>query len=149
VGAVIDRRASRVSAADALQYVANYVIVSDVTLPHDNYYRPSIKFRARDGFCPMSGLLPAQGFFLERAELVISVNGAEVARRGFADLVRPLPQLIADVTEFMTLSEGDVLLVGPPDRAPLAKPGDEVLLEVPGLGQLTHSLIAEQLQEVA
>lgn len=149
VGVVIGRRASRVSANNALEHVAGYVIVSDLTLPHDNYYRPSIKFRARDGFCPMSSLLPAQDFELAQAELVISVNGTEVARRGFTSLLRPVPQLIADVTEFMTLSEGDVLLVGPPDEAPLAQAGDTVRLEVLGLGQLSHSLVAEKKSEIA
>ncbi len=44
----------------------------------------------------------------------------------FADLVRPLPRLLADVTAFMTLDAGDVLLLGGADDAPLARAGDRV-----------------------
>ena len=60
--------------------------------------------------------------------------------RSFADLVRSAPQLLADVSEFMTLSPGDVLLLGPGEGSPNAHAGDTVVITVNGLGQLRHSL---------
>ena len=45
----------------------------------------------------------------------------------------------------MSLEAGDVLLLGPPEGAPLAGPGDRVRLSVAGLGTLSHQLIAEPL----
>lgn len=143
VGAVIGRRATKLSEAEALDYVSGYRVVSDITLPHENYYRPSIQLRCLDGFCPMSEPVAAQGFDLASATMVVKVNGQQVHVRRFADLVRPLRRLIADVTEFMTLEAGDVLLVGPPEGAPLARPGDRVQLEVPGLGKLSHTVVSE------
>ncbi|AGU49368.1 putative 4-hydroxyphenylacetate degradation bifunctional isomerase/decarboxylase HpaG, N-terminal subunit [Variovorax paradoxus B4] len=143
VGAVIGRRATKVSEAQALDYVSGYRVVSDITLPHENYYRPSIQLRCRDRFCPMSEAVPAQGFDLAVATLRVRVNGEQVHERDFTGLVRPLSRLIADVTEFMTLEVGDVLLVGPPEGAPLARPGDRVELEVPGLGKLSHTFVSE------
>ncbi|KWT70660.1 MULTISPECIES: fumarylacetoacetate hydrolase family protein [unclassified Variovorax] len=143
VGAVIGRRATKLSEAEALDYVSGYRVVSDITLAHENYYRPSIQLRCRDGFCPMSEPVTAQGFDLACSTLVVKINGQQVHERRFADLVRPLPRLIADVTEFMTLEAGDVLLVGPPEGAPLARPGDRVELEVPGLGKLSHTVVFE------
>lgn len=145
VGAVIGRTATRVAAEDALKHVAGYVVVSDVTLPHDDYYRPAIAQRCRDGFCPIGPLQPASGFDLPRSEVVVSINGAEVHRRPLSRLVRDLPRLIADITEFMTLSEGDVLLIGPPEEAPLARPGDAVRIDVAGLCSLHHTVVAEEL----
>jgi 5-oxopent-3-ene-1,2,5-tricarboxylate decarboxylase/2-hydroxyhepta-2,4-diene-1,7-dioate isomerase len=144
VGAVIGSTATRVRAEDAMRHVAGYVIANDLTLPHESYYRPAVRQRCRDQFLPMSDQVPADGgFTLERAEAVVQVNGKEVHRRSFSTLVRGLPKLIEDVSAFMTLSEGDVLLVGPPDAAPLGRPGDVVRIEVPGLGVLEHSLVAE------
>ncbi len=145
VGAVIGRPATRVSPEHALEHVAGYVVASDLTLPHDQVYRPAIAQRCRDGFCPMSAVQAAPGFDVSRAEVVVVVNGAEVQRRSLSQLVRPLPQLIADVTEFMTLTEGDVLLLGHADDSPTARPGDAVHIEVPGLGRLSHTLVAEVL----
>lgn len=148
LGAVIGRRACRLSEGEAMQYVRGLVIVSDLTLPHEIYYRPAIRQRCRDGFCPMSGEYPVADLDLANATMTVSVNGTRVHSRSFAQLVRPLPRLLADVTEFITLEAGDVLLLGPPEGAPVAQPGDSVELDVPGLGSLSHDLVVEVLKEV-
>lgn len=144
IGLVIGQAATRVAAQRAMAHVAGYVIASDVTLPHENYYRPAIVQRCRDGFCPMSAFVPAgNGFNADAASLRIAINGRPVYERRFADLVRPAARLIADVSEFMTLAAGDVLLLGPGEGAPTARPGDAVAIEVPGLGVLRHSVVEE------
>jgi 5-oxopent-3-ene-1,2,5-tricarboxylate decarboxylase/2-hydroxyhepta-2,4-diene-1,7-dioate isomerase len=145
IGAMIGRTATRVAVEDALGYVAGYMVVSDVSLPHDDYYRPAIAQRCRDGFCPIGPVQPVSGFDLPQSEVTVFINGVQVHRRPLSRLVRDLPRLIADVTEFMTLSEGDVLLIGPPEDAPLARPGDAVRIDVAGLGSLSHTVIAEEL----
>src|SRR6267142_2357607 len=50
LGMVIGRTACRVSEPRALDCVAGYLIVADVSVPHSDYYRPSIRFKARDGY---------------------------------------------------------------------------------------------------
>ncbi|CAM4253822.1 fumarylacetoacetate hydrolase family protein [Comamonas aquatilis] len=144
IGLVIGKTATRVSVDQALGHVAGFVLVSDVTLPHENYYRPAIRQRDRDGFCPLSPMFHDEaGFDLDAATLSIVINGERAYERSFATLVRPAAQLIADVTEFMTLAAGDVLLLGPGEGSPLAHPGDVVQIKVPGLGELTHTVIQE------
>ncbi|MGE8385750.1 MAG: fumarylacetoacetate hydrolase family protein, partial [Pseudomonas putida] len=60
LGVVIGKDASRVSVADALEHVAGYTIVNEVSLPEDSYYRPAVKAKCRDGFCPVGPeLVPA------------------------------------------------------------------------------------------
>lgn len=146
IGLVIGKAATRVSVDQALSHVAGFVVVSDVTLPHENYYRPAIQQRDRDGFCPISQLFNDEaGFDLDNATLSISINGERAYERSFATLVRPAAQLMADVTEFMTLAAGDVLLLGPGEASPLAHAGDEIRIVVPGLGELKHSVVKEVL----
>ena len=146
IGLVIGKRASRVSADQALSHVAGFVVVSDVTLPHENYYRPAIRQRDRDGFCPISRMFKDEaGFDLDNATLSITINGERAYERSFATLVRSAAQLLADVTEFMTLSVGDVLLLGPGEASPVACPGDQIRIAVPGLGELSHSVVEEKL----
>ncbi len=53
LGIVIGRTACRVPQAAALDVVAGYTIVNDVSVPVPSHYRPSVRFRARDGFCPI------------------------------------------------------------------------------------------------
>lgn len=144
IGLVIGRTATRVSVDQAMEHVAGFVVVSDVTLPHENYYRPAVVQRNRDGFCPVSAVLRGQpGFDIDNATLSVSINGQRAYERSFATLVRPAAQLVADVTEFMTLSEGDVLLLGPGEGSPVARPGDQVRITVPGLGELSHGVAKE------
>ena len=60
-----------------------------------------------------------------------------------AELVRSIPRLIADVTDFMTLIPGDVLLVGLSNDSPRARIGDVVRADVLGLGWVETRLVAE------
>ncbi|HEY1228108.1 MAG TPA: fumarylacetoacetate hydrolase family protein, partial [Ramlibacter sp.] len=59
------------------------------------------------------------------------------------DLLRPVPCLLAEVTEFMTLEPGDILLVGVPEDMPLARAGDTVAVEIEGVGRLENPVRAE------
>jgi 5-oxopent-3-ene-1,2,5-tricarboxylate decarboxylase/2-hydroxyhepta-2,4-diene-1,7-dioate isomerase len=66
-------------------------------------------------------------------------------RNTTANLHRDIASLIADVTEFMTLRAGDLLAVGVPEHPPLAQAGDEVTVEVEGLGRLENTLVPEEI----
>lgn len=145
IGLVIGCTATKVSVDQAMDHVAGFVVVSDLTLPHENYYRPAVVQRNRDGFCPMSRMFRDQvGFDLDNCMLNVAINGEHVYERSFATLVRSAAQLIADVTEFMTLSMGDVLLLGPGEGSPVARAGDRIKITVPGLGELSHAVAEEK-----
>ncbi len=137
------RAASRVSESEALDYVGGWVVANDVSIPHESYYRPAIKQRCRDGFCPISAIAPFDSLYPDDAQIRIFINGELKASVSTRDLVRPITRLIADVTEFMTLRTGDILLVGEPDNAPLAGPGDRALVEIAGLPSIENTLVAE------
>ena len=150
IGLVIGRTATRVTREQALSHVSGFVIASDLTLPHESYYRPAIRQRCRDQFCPMSAPLSnVHDFDVNKAHLEVLISNptgdrSVAYRRSFADLVRSAAVLLCDVTEFMTLSPGDVLLLGPGEGSPIAHPGDSVSIHVPGLGRLSHSLVVQR-----
>lgn len=139
VGVVIGRTACKLSESQALDYVAGYIIVADVSIPHSNYYRPSIRFKARDGYCPMGPAVVARGAVANPDALIIRtyVDDALAQTASTADLIRPTARLLADVTEFMTLSPGDVLALGAASPAPRVRSGQTVTIAVDGLGSLT------------
>lgn len=143
LGIVMGRAACRVRESEALDYVGGWVVVNDVSIPHESYYRPATKQRCRDGFCPMGSIAPREALDPARADIRILVNGQLKASASARDLIRPVPRLIADVTEFMTLRAGDILLIGEPDNAPLAVPGDRVRVEIHGIGSIENMLEAE------
>jgi 5-oxopent-3-ene-1,2,5-tricarboxylate decarboxylase/2-hydroxyhepta-2,4-diene-1,7-dioate isomerase len=145
LGVVLSQDAYRIAARDAAHFIAGYTIVNDVTIPHESYYRPALKQKCRDGFCPIGPWVVERDQIESPDALAIRayVNGELVLENNTANLIRPIPQLIADISAFMTLAAGDVLLVGLPENLPLARAGDRVAVEIDGLGRLVNPLVAE------
>jgi 5-oxopent-3-ene-1,2,5-tricarboxylate decarboxylase/2-hydroxyhepta-2,4-diene-1,7-dioate isomerase len=146
LGLVIGRTACKVTAANALDHVAGFVVVNDISVPHDSFYRPSMRFRCRDGSCPMGAYVPRDAVANPDALAVtVAIDGVVVQHTDTGDRVRSVAQLLAEVTEFMTLNPGDVLSIGVSAHAPLAHAGQGVTITIAGVGQLHNVLVAEEL----
>ncbi|MNV19794.1 Homoprotocatechuate catabolism bifunctional isomerase/decarboxylase [compost metagenome] len=145
LGVVIGKSASRVSVEQALEHVAGYTIVNEFSLPEDSYYRPAVKAKCRDGFCAIGPELVPTAEFADPHSLAITlyVNGEIRQQNNTANFVRNIPQLIAEISEFMTLHEGDVLITGTPEGRVDVQPGDTVEVEIGGLGRLVNHIVAE------
>lgn len=145
LGIVIGRTASHVSADAALEFVAGYTIVADLCVPHESLYRPSVRFRARDGFCVIGPAVVARRHVANPDALgvVIDIDGKPMFQANTSASIRSVARLIADVTEFMTLSPGDVLTLGVPHGAPLASAGAHVRIAISHWPPLEFSTIAE------
>jgi 5-oxopent-3-ene-1,2,5-tricarboxylate decarboxylase/2-hydroxyhepta-2,4-diene-1,7-dioate isomerase len=146
LGLVIGRTACKVTAANALDHVAGYVVVNDISVPHDSFYRPSMRFKCRDGSCPMGAYVSRNAVANPDALAVtVAIDGVVVQHTDTGGRVRSVAQLLADVTEFMTLNPGDVLSIGVAAHAPLAHAGQRVTITIEGVGQLDNVLVAEEL----
>ncbi|GAB7532056.1 fumarylacetoacetate hydrolase family protein [Pseudomonas sp. 3A(2025)] len=148
LGVVIGKSASRVSEADALAHVAGYVIVNEFSLPEDSYYRPAVKAKCRDGFCALGPELVPADQVQDPGQLTLKlfVNDELRQENSTANWVRNVQQLIAEISEFMTLHEGDVLITGTPEGRVDVVPGDRVTVEITGLGRLSNRIVAEELR---
>ena len=142
---VIGRTACRVSESDALDHVLGFTVAIDVCIPHDSLHRPAIRQRCRDGFLPIGPWITPRESVPDPDALpvIVRINGEVRSRFTTADLVRPIARLIADVSDFMTLYQGDALLVGLPPSGPQARAGDRVEAEIPGVGRLSCTLVEE------
>ena len=139
---VIGAPASRLNTQNALAAVQGCVVVADLSLPHTSYYRPAIREKCFDGSCvfadtvaPLAGVPNLAGLQVETF-----INGKQAGQWSLNELVRGAPELLQDVTEFMTLAPGDVLLLGVKWQAPTAAPGDQVAVAAPGVGRLEFSI---------
>jgi 5-oxopent-3-ene-1,2,5-tricarboxylate decarboxylase/2-hydroxyhepta-2,4-diene-1,7-dioate isomerase len=145
LGLVIGRAASRVGEGEALQFVAGAVIVNDVSVPHASYYRPSLRFKARDTFCPIGPMVPLRALgSLDALPITVELDGEVVHRASTAGLIRPVARLLAEVSLLITLARGDVLSVGVAAGAPQARAGQRVRITIDGLGTLSNPLVAER-----
>lgn len=143
VGVVIGASASRLSEEEALDFVAGYVPVNDVTVPHAAVLRPPIRQKCRDSFCPMGEAAPASAVpDPGQLEIRVEVNGERKVVGNTCELLRSVPRLLAEVTEFMTLEPGDVVLVGTPHAVPRVRAGDRVAVEIAGVGRVENTVRA-------
>lgn len=138
IGLVMGRAAGRLSAENALDAVAGIVLAADLSLPHASYYRPAIREKCFDGSLPLSSVKP----LVDLGQLVLNteIDGKVVESRSLAGLIRQPAQLLADVTEFMSLRQGDVLLVGVSYQAPQAAAGSKITLSADGVGSLSFTI---------
>jgi 5-oxopent-3-ene-1,2,5-tricarboxylate decarboxylase/2-hydroxyhepta-2,4-diene-1,7-dioate isomerase len=132
--------------------VAGFVLMNDFSIPHASYFRPPVKFKCLDGFLGLGERLVTVQEAGDPAlfKLEVRINGVPVQTVDFGNLVRNVATLLADVSEFMTLREGDLLMLGsdclPGGGRPLAKVGDRVDISAPNLpqfGTLSNTLVGE------
>lgn len=120
------------------------VLAADLSLPHDNYFRPAIREKCFDGALPVTLLPGVRPDALEALVLHTYIDDRLVDERALSDLLLgPLP-LLGAVSQFMTLRQGDILLVGVVYRSPLAGAGARVRIEAPGLADLTFTVAATE-----
>jgi 5-oxopent-3-ene-1,2,5-tricarboxylate decarboxylase/2-hydroxyhepta-2,4-diene-1,7-dioate isomerase len=144
LGIVVGRTACRVAEADAADFIAGYTIVADCSVPHDSFYRPAIRFKARDASCAIGPAVVARADVAHPDALGVRVlvDGRPVQSASTGGTVRGVARLLSDVSEFMTLAAGDLLLAGVAPGAPRVRAGASLAIEIDGLGRLETRVIA-------
>ena len=152
---VIGAPAARVSAADALDYVAGYANFNDLSARDWLASRPPVgidwvRHKAFDGFAPFGPyFVPAQ-FVPDPQNLAVRlwVNGEPRQESSTEQMVFGVAAIIAHLTSIMTLAPGDVIATGTPagvghGREPqqFLRPGDEVRIEIGPLGELVTPIV--------
>ncbi len=148
LGVVMGTTATKVPVHEAMDYVAGYTIVNDISVPHSSFYRPSMRFKCRDGFCPIGPQVVPREAVADPDALgvVVEIDGVVVQRASTSGRIRSIKQLIADVSDFMTLHPGDVLSIGVAAGSPLARAGQRVAISIEGIGVLENHLIPEKAE---
>jgi 2-keto-4-pentenoate hydratase/2-oxohepta-3-ene-1,7-dioic acid hydratase in catechol pathway len=141
VGLFIGRRASRVSADGASEYILGVTCVNDVTARElqrkvGHYTRPK-------GFDTVAPIGPCIAVGLDWSDLRVQgwVNGTLRQDSTTADLIFPVPELVAFISSIMTLLPGDIISTGTPAGVGPLQPGDTVRILVDGVGELVNPVV--------
>ncbi len=152
LGVVIGRRARDVSEGTALDHIAGYTVLDDISAREFQFDVPLAMTsfaKAMDGFCPMGPCVATADEVGEpwALDLRCWLNGEEVQHGNTRDLIFPVPALIAFLSRYMTLEPGDVIATGTPagvghfrDPPRYLKPGDRLRMEVERVGILEHMI---------
>jgi 2-keto-4-pentenoate hydratase/2-oxohepta-3-ene-1,7-dioic acid hydratase in catechol pathway len=154
LGVVIGTKAKRVGEADALDYVEGYICVNDVSA-RDLQFGDGQWTRGKsvDTFCPVGPRLVPRDEIADPQQLGIRciVNGEALQDSSTAQMIFSVAEIIAYVSQVITLEPGDLIATGTPagvgvfrDPKVLLADGDEVSVEIDGVGTLTNPVQKER-----
>ena len=151
LGVMIGKEARYVSVDAALNFVFGYFTVNDMSV-RDLQFRTSqwLLGKTPDKFFPTAPYLVTADEVSDPQNLRLScwVNGGLRQNSNTADMIFSVPQCISYISQYMTLKPGDVISTGTPEGVVMGmteknwlKPGDEVVVEVEGLGKCTNGMV--------
>jgi len=139
IAVVIGRRARDVAEAQAMEFVRGFAPLNDVTA-RDLQKSDGQWARAKgfDTFCPIGDEASAENVDFRELEIVCRVNGEERQRGTASQMAFSIPYLVSYISRIMTLEPGDVIATGTPAGVGPLRPGDEVEVELPGVGTVRN-----------
>jgi 2-keto-4-pentenoate hydratase/2-oxohepta-3-ene-1,7-dioic acid hydratase in catechol pathway len=162
LGVVMGRTARGVSEADALEYVAGYTIVNDVS---DRQYKPNPGRKQRekdgffdwlhgkwhDGFCPMGPCIASAASIPDPQQLKMKLTvNDEVRQEGStAQMIFPVAAVIEFVSQWVTLEPGDIISTGTLSGVAMTtgrylKDGDRIDVTIEKIGTLDNFMSLER-----
>jgi 2-keto-4-pentenoate hydratase/2-oxohepta-3-ene-1,7-dioic acid hydratase in catechol pathway len=143
LGVVIGKQARHVRPESALEYVAGYTCLNDVTAR--DIQRKDIQFtrgKGFDTFCAVGPyLVPRDEVQLNSLRVVTRLDGEVKQEGAVTDMIFPVDAIIAFVTACMTLEPGDLIATGTPSGVGPMQPGQTVEVEISGIGLLRNPII--------
>jgi 2-keto-4-pentenoate hydratase/2-oxohepta-3-ene-1,7-dioic acid hydratase in catechol pathway len=139
---------------DALEHVAGYTCFNDASIRdwqwHTNQFTPGKNFPSTGALGPYL-VLPEECDDLSRSHVISRLNGQVMQDQPISDMIFSIARIISYLSSFTPLSAGDVIATGTPGgvgakREPPVwmKPGDQIEIEVEGVGKLLNRVVAEQ-----
>jgi 2-keto-4-pentenoate hydratase/2-oxohepta-3-ene-1,7-dioic acid hydratase in catechol pathway len=138
---VIGKRASRVSAPHAMDYVLGVTCLNDVTARE--LQTKDVQYTRAKGFDTFAPIGPCIAVGLDPSNLTVEgwVNKERRQSSNTNQLIFPVPELVAFVTRFCTLEPGDIITTGTPSGVGPLQPGDRVMVKVQGVGALSNPCV--------
>jgi len=153
VAVVIGNRCREVEADAALEHVAGYTLLNDLSARDLQFATPQwMPGKVFDGSAPCGPALvtPDEAGPHDGIEFKLELNGETMQEASTSDLIFSVPELISHLSKWMTLEPGDIVSTGTPsgvggarDPKVWLKPGDEVVIASPTLGRLTTKVTGE------
>jgi 5-oxopent-3-ene-1,2,5-tricarboxylate decarboxylase/2-hydroxyhepta-2,4-diene-1,7-dioate isomerase len=103
-----------------------------------------MRWRCRDSFLPIAGQCVAAVEDPDALAMALTIDGRTVFESSTAGMQRGAARLLAEISDFMTLAPGDLLLLGVPHGAPRARVGQQVQIRIVGVGTLGNTLRAQE-----
>lgn len=150
VALVIGRRCRQIDVAAATESIAGYMLLNDLSARDLQFATPQwMPGKVFDGSAPCGPALvtPDEAGAHNEISFALDLNGERMQEAATSDLIFSIPELISRLSHWMTLEAGDIISTGTPsgvgsvrDPRVWLKPGDEIVISSPTLGELTTTI---------
>ena len=147
---VVGSRAKEVDEANALDHVAGYTLLNDLSARDLQFATPQwMAGKVFDGSAPCGPALVTadEAGPHDAIEFALDLNGERMQASSTSDLIFGVPALVAELSKLMTLEPGDIVSTGTPsgvgstrDPRVWLQPGDEIVISSPQLGELRTTI---------
>ncbi|ESS07756.1 MAG: 2-keto-4-pentenoate hydratase/2-oxohepta-3-ene-1,7-dioic acid hydratase (catechol pathway) [uncultured archaeon A07HN63] len=138
---VIDEQCRHVDADEAMDVVRGYTCLNDLSNRDDQSREQNwVRGKAFDNAAPLGPVVATPDEVPDDATIELRVNGDQQQAASIDRFVFSVPELIAEVTAYMTLEPGDVISTGTPAGVGPLADGDHVEIEIEGIGTLEHDV---------
>ncbi|NIQ05949.1 MAG: fumarylacetoacetate hydrolase family protein [Candidatus Korarchaeota archaeon] len=138
LGVVIGQQCRNVKKRNAMDVVWGFTCVNDISNRDDQPNSFLVRTKAFDNAAPMGPVIATPDEVPQDAHLELRVNGEIKQNSTRSQLIFSIPELIEEITGFMTLEPGDVISTGTPAGVGPLRDGDTVEIEIEGIGTLKH-----------
>jgi len=144
LGVVIGEQCRHVDREDAMDVVEGFTCINDVSNRDDQREEQNwIRGKAFDNAAPVGPVLATPDEVPEDAYVRSRVNGELRQDSTREDFIFDIPELVEEITTYLTLEPGDLIATGTPEGVGPLSPGDTVEVEVEGVGTLVNDVVAE------
>lgn len=151
LGVVIKKKGKKIRKENAMDYVAGYTIVLDMTARDLQWALrekgdPWDVCKGFDTSAPIGpGIVPKRYVSdPDNLELTLWVNGKVRQHSNTSDMINRIPEIIEYVSTYFTLEAGDIIATGTPEGVGPVKIGDVVEAEIEGIGTMRNKIIKEK-----
>ncbi len=145
LAAVVKKKAYKISPEKARDYILGYTCLNDVTA-RDLQKKDGQWTRAKsfDTFCPIGPVIETD-IDPDNVNVISRLNGETKQASSTRNFIFPMYELFSFISNIMTLLPGDIITTGTPSGIGPMKPGDEIEIEVEGIGVLKNKVIKDKL----
>lgn len=139
LGVVIGKRCRNISAGEAMQYVKGFTCVNDLSNRDDQRIEQNwVRGKSFDKACPFGPYVVSAKDVDEHAKITLKQNGKVMQSSSIDQMLFSVPELIAEITKYMTLEAGDLIATGTPSGVGPIKDKDVIEVDIEGVCTLRN-----------
>ncbi len=139
LGVVIGKQCKNVQKEEAMEFIMGFTCVNDLSNRDDQRREQNwIRGKAFDNAAPVGPVIVSPEKVPKDAEIKAEVNGEVKQKSNLDELVFSIPELIEEISSYLTLERGDIISTGTPSGVGPIEDGDEVKISIEGIGSLVN-----------